>query len=412
MATHRWSDAFLDTMSREGDRLADECLSRLTRDNEIANIRKVFAEMDSNNEFPPAATFPELHEFFARTNDLPPSIDTRRINRGEMVFQKNAFTGALVLLTKSLPEGYAAPNLSIILNLSGNLRTHPYKRLLSTLQTVVNVSTFHGFQSGGRAVITAQKLRLLHAGIRHLTRRYRPAFEAQFGVPVNQEDMLGTVMGFSYLVIEGMRTLNAGLTRVEEEDFFYIWRVFALMMGIHPSDKPDSFEHIPDNVDDAGAFYEAYRRRHYVTADKNPDGVALGSANLAMLQDFVPGILRFFGFIVLPQLYMLQLMGPRQCSLIGIKRLPGHTLIRWVLLNLSHLWRPIEHVRTKLHERIGAMIFQDMIDKAYGGEVTFTIPLNIQDLRGMIKSNPQGDHSAPANREQTNLSHQKGNPER
>jgi hypothetical protein len=233
-------------------------------------------------------------------------------------------------------------------------------------------------------VITAQKLRLLHAGIRHLTRRYRPDFEPRYGIPVNQEDMLGTVMGFSYLLIEGMRTLKAGLTLQEEEDFLYLWRVFALMMGIHPVDKPDSFEYIPDSVEDAKAFYVAYRRRHYVTADKNPDGVVLGHANLKMLKHFVPALLHPFGFSALPRLYMLELMGPKQCSLIGIRRMRGYSLLKWFLFALVRLWRPIEHLRTKSHERIGAMIFQEMIDKAYGGEVTFTIPLSIGDLRGMI----------------------------
>ena len=412
MSSTRWTDSYLDTLRALGDPLADQHLQKLVADNEITNIRKVFAEIDSNNEIPPASTFPELSEFFSSTGNLPPDIDTRRINRGEMVFQKNAFTGALVLLAKSLPEGYAAPNLSIILNLSGNLRTHPYKRLLSTLQTVVNVSTFHGFQHGGRAVITAQKLRLLHAGIRHLTRRYRPAFESQYGVPVNQEDMLGTVMGFSYLVIEGMRTLNAGLTRNEEEDFFYLWRIFALMMGIHPPDKPDSFEHIPENVDDAAAFYNAYRRRHYVAADKNPDGVALGAANLKMLTDFVPWFLRLFGFGRLPVAYMQRLMGPEQCARIGLYSKPADAIVQWVLLHLQRLWKPLELIRANRHERFGAMIFRDLIDRAYGGEVTFTTPLNIQDLRGMIQSNPQGDHSAPPNKEQSNHSHLKGSPER
>jgi hypothetical protein len=384
MATNRWTTAFLDSMSKQGDPLADDFLTKLMGDNEVASIRKIFAEMNSNNEIPPATTFPELSEFFAATHNLPKDVDLARIGRGEKVFQENAFTGALVLLTKSLPEGYAAPNLAIILNLSGNLRTHPYKRLLATLQTVVNVSTFHGFQDGGRAVITAQKLRLLHAGIRHLTRRYRPDFEPKYGIPVNQEDMLGTVMGFSYLVIEGMRTLEAGLTLQEEEDFLYLWRVFAQMMGIHPPGKPESFEYIPDDVEDAKAFYEAYRLRYYVTADKNPDGVALGHANLKMLKHFVPRFLRLFGFGALPRLYMLELMGPKQCALINIRRMRGYGLVKWLLFALVRLWRPIEHIRTKRHERIGAMIFQEMIDKAYGGEVTFTIPLSIDDLKGMI----------------------------
>jgi hypothetical protein len=396
MTAYRWTDGFLDTLSKQGDSLADDVLARIVNDDEIVNVRRVFAEMDSNNEIPPATTFPELSGFFDATNDIPAFVDLQRVTRGEKVFQKNAFTGALVLLTKSLPEGYAAPNLSIILNLSGNLRTHPFKRLLATLQTVVNVSTFHGFQNGGRAVITAQKLRLLHAGIRHLTRRYRPDFETRYGVPVNLEDMLGTVMGFSYLVIEGMRTLGVGLTPQEEEDFFYLWRVFALMMGIHPAENSASFEYIPDNVADAAAFYDAYRRRHYVAAVNNPDGVALGHANLRMMKHFIPRLLRLLGFGALPRLYMLELMGPKQCALIGVRRARGYALIKWFLFALIRLWRPIEHMRTKRHERIGAMIFQEMIDKAYGGEVTFTIPLTLGDLRGMIRpAVHHGQHSPP-----------------
>jgi hypothetical protein len=392
MPPTRWTDAFLDTLRTQGDSFADEYLQKLLADNEVGNIRRIFAEMDSNNEVPPATTFPELSRFFSDTSALPPDVDTQRINRGETVFQKNAFTGALVLLARSLPEGYAAPNLAIILNLSGNLRTHPYKRLLATLQTVVSVSTFHGFEPGGRAVMTAQKLRLLHAGVRHVTRRYRPEFETQYGIPVNQEDMLGTVMGFSYLVIEGMRTLEVGLTRDEEEDFFYVWRIFALMMGVHPPDKPFSFEHIPDNVDDARTFYQAYRRRHYVSGDKNPDGVALGAANLRMLTDFVPWYLRLFGFGKLPHAYMQDLMGPEQCALIGIYPARIDALVRWVLQHLYRLWRPIELLDTNRHERFGAMIFQDLIDRAYGGEVTFTVPTDLRQMKDMIHE--RDGHSA------------------
>jgi hypothetical protein len=396
MPPTRWTDVFLSGLRRQGDPLADDYLRRFVADNELGNIRRVFAEMDSNDDVPPAKTFPELSEFFATTDAIPSFVDPARILHGETVFEKHAFTGALVLLTKSLPEGYAAPNLSIILNLSGNLRTHPYKRLLATLQTVVNVSSFHGFQNGGRAVITAQKLRLLHAGIRHLTLRYRPDFEPKCGVPVNQEDMLGTIMGFSYLVIEGMRTLNVGLSSQEEEDFFYVWRVFALMMGVHPADNPGSFDFIPENVRDAQAFYEAYRRRHYVDADKNPDGVALGQANLAMLHDFVPRFLRLFGFGVLPRLFMQELMGREQCARIAIHPVRGHTLLKWILPNAYRLLRPFQHFNEDINERLGEMIFQDMIDRAYDGEVTFTVPADFQQLKNMIHQRgatptPQGE---------------------
>ena len=117
------------------------------------------------------------------------------------MFWKHAYSIALVLLAKSLPEGYAAPNLAQVLNMSGDLRNRTYKRLLATLQLVLNVSSCTGFGPNGRAIISAQKLRLLHAGTRYITRKARPHFEEQYGVPVNQEDMLGTILGFSLLVI-------------------------------------------------------------------------------------------------------------------------------------------------------------------------------------------------------------------
>ncbi len=404
---NRWNDAFLDSLRRQGDPLADEAFQILIQDGEAAKAKKLFAEMDANNEIPPATLFPELHEFFSTTERLPANVDLDRIRRGEDVFTRHPFTGALVLLAKSLPEGYAAPNLAIILNMSGDLRVHPYKRLLATLQTVVNVSTIRGFQNGGRAVITAQKLRLLHAGIRHITHRYRPDFEPKYGVPANQEDMLGTIMGFSSLVIEGMRTLQVGLTKPEEEDFLYVWRVFAHMMGIHPAGKPDSLDYLPESVADAEQFYQAYRRRHYVDADKNPDGVALAAANLGMLRHFVPWPLKLFGMGLLPRLYMQILMGEEQCRKIRIRPVRGHHILRWILLHLHSLWRPFERTGRSHHEHFGMTLFQGMIKREYGGEVTFTIPADLGDLRRMVDDNPRTSHNRPQGREHHTTSEQR-----
>ena len=382
----RWTDEFLDSLRLQGDPLADEYLKLIIKDDEIGGITKLFSKMDSNDATPPDNLFPELAQFFKTTHDLPPGVDPDRIHRGEEVFSEHAFEGALVLLTKSLPEGYAAPNLSIILNISGDLRTHTYKRLLGTLQMLINVSASRGFQPGGRAVIVAQKLRLLHAGIRHLTYRYRPGFRAKYGVPVNQEDMLGTIMGFSYLVIMGLRRLDVGLTTAQEEDFFYVWRVFAHMMGIHPAGKPESVEHLADNVEDAGHFYEAYKRRHYVRASENPDGVALGASSLEMLQNMIPGFLRFCGFGLLPRLYMDELMGAEACERIRIRPVAGRVILKWILRHIHKLWGLFEQYDRTDHVRISQLIFQGMIDRAYDGQVTFTVPDSLTGLKGMVQN--------------------------
>ena len=384
-STNRWSDSFLDGLRSRGDALADETLKLILKDNENAGTSALFRTMDTNDDLPPSRQFPLLAEFFRMTDGLPPGVDLDRIRRGEEVFRGHVFECAIVLLMKSLPEGYAAPNLAIILNISGQLETHTFKRLLATLQMVVNVTTARGFQSGGKAVITAQKLRLLHAGVRHLVNRYRPGFAPQYGVPVNLEDMLATIVGLSYLLLMGLRTLNAGLTPAQEEDCFYLWRVYALMMGIHPEGHPESDEYLPDNVEDAARFYDAYKRRHYVASSANPDGVALAAADLKMLRKRIPLLFRILGFGVIPHIYMRDLMGDEACGRIGIGPVHGQALIKWLLKHVHALLKPLEDIDPSGLGRMGEMMFLDMISRAYNGEVTFTVPTKMQDLKNIVR---------------------------
>jgi hypothetical protein len=381
----RWTHASLDELRKQGDPLADESLNAILPHDEPGVLKSLFRVMNANDEVPPRTIFPNLAKFFEATSELPANVDLDRVHRGEHVFIRNVYLAALVLLTKSLPEGYAAPNLSIILNISGQLRTHPYRRLLATLQTVLNVSSCHGFEHGGRAVITAQKLRLLHAGIRFLTCRYRPEYPGRYGVPVNQEDMLGTILGFSLLVLRGLRTLKVAMTRQEEEDFLYLWLVFARMMGIHPESAPGDLSYIPDNVDDAEAFYRLYEERHYVGAAENPDGVALGLANLQFLERLVPDALGWLGFKTLPRIYMQELMGGEAIRRIGIEPVRGRKLLKWLLLNIHRLLSPFRSVAPTVDGHFGMMIFQGLINASYGGEVTFTVPVDLQDLKEITK---------------------------
>ncbi len=379
----RWTNEFCDRLRGLSDELADKYLRLIMADDEKKGVRKLFATMDSNDGIPPADQFPELHEFFELTHRLPPGTDLERIRRGELIFMKHAFTGGFVLLAKSLPEGYAAPNLAEILAISDDLKSQTFKRLLGTLQTVLNVSCAGGFQHGGHAVITAQKLRLLHAGVRYLTDRYRPEFRQKYGIPVNLEDMLGTIMGFSFLVIEGWRKFDLGLTSQEENDFYYVWQTFGRLMGIHPPDDPSSAEYMPEDVNDAEAFYEAYKRRHYVRANENPDGVSLAQANLRMMQRMIPGVLRIFGLGLLPRIYMVELMGSDGCERIGIKPVTGHAFMKWSLMKVHDLWRPMENLESGSHHRFARTLFQGLIDQAYDGRVTFSIPTTLEEVRNL-----------------------------
>ena len=136
-------------------------------------------------------------------------------------------------------------------------------------------------------------MRLLHAALRvHVLPRHLPDFDAaRFGPAINIEDMLATVMGFSYLVIDGLRILGTPLAgRRGRGPLLRVARLRA--DGRHPPGRLSrrAREYVPGNVGEAAEFYAAYTRRHYVDAAQNPKGVVLAHDNLQMLQDLIPRV--------------------------------------------------------------------------------------------------------------------------
>jgi len=384
MATRFSDDAFLDELRRQVDTRADACVTRLFAEGGAASSAALFRHLTGNEDSLPDDAPEALREFFAATRALPPGVDLARVGRGEQAWMKHAFEAALVLLAKSLPEGYAAPSFGEVLSISGDLKRHPYRRLLGVMQMVVNVSTPGGFGATGKAITTAQKMRLLHAAIRsHVVTRLEPPFDtARLGPPINLEDMLATVMGFSYLVIDGLRILGSGLRPDEEEDLYYLWRTFARVVGIHPEGRPESDEYVPGSVAEAAEFYASFKRRHYVGPALNPKGVALARENLKMLQDLMPRAWRLAGLGVVPRIYMQDLIGAEGCARVGIAPVVGHSLLKAALLALVRLsHRVVDDVPARADETVSRLLFQGMINRSWHGEVTFLIPDTVADLR-------------------------------
>lgn len=381
MGHPKWSDdRFLDSLRQQGDPQADLAVRRLMEEREVRAVNEIFQTLRADDAPIPDDAPAPFREFVEATRALPSWADRERLARGGAVFLKHASSSAVVMLASSLPRGYAAPCLCRILSISRDLQTHPFQRLMGVIQLLVNVSSKGSFEPDGRAVVTAQKLRLLHAGVRTLVPRFRPGYEEQFGVPVNHEDMLATIMGFSYLVIEGLQRLGLPLSDAEAEDLYYLWRVYAQMMGIHPEGRPDDDSYIPATVEEAGAFYDSYVRRNDTGPAENPYGLVLTQDNIDMMRHLIPKPLLLLGLGLAPRLAMSELMTPVELARVGVRPLPGHGLLRAVFGLALRLSQGLLDV-VPFSTRLATLIFQDMIDTSRGGEVEFCIPVNMAILR-------------------------------
>jgi len=139
----RWSDVpWLDGLRVHADP-DGEAVARALKPFGAAPTRAAFSAFRNGQRLFPAGT-PEVLLDFARREfgysdtegfaTLPAWADRDRIRRGQTVFMTTAIPAVLVMLCKSLPEGYAAPSMARILNLSGDLQKYPQHRLMGTLQ--------------------------------------------------------------------------------------------------------------------------------------------------------------------------------------------------------------------------------------------------------------------------------------
>ena len=178
------------------------------------------------------------------------------ITAGQDVFQELGPEILLILGCYSLPAAYAATRGARVLGQTGFLSEDTDRRLAETSQMVLDVMSTGGLTPTGRGVRAAEKVRLMHAAIRHLIvgRTDQPWDQAENGLPINQEDLAATLMTFSYLVVDGLRKLGFSVTAGEAEDYLEAWKLVGRLMGVLP-------ELIPANFAEAKTLTERIEQR-------------------------------------------------------------------------------------------------------------------------------------------------------
>src|SRR6185436_16758318 len=112
------------------------------------------------------------------------------------------------------------------------------------------------FSAGGRGMRAAQKVRLLHAAIRRMTREHT-GWDMADGLPLNQEDLAATLMTFSVIVLDSVDRLDVPASAEEREAWLHLWKVIGALLGIRS-------ELLPRDVADGDALMESIRRRQWV----------------------------------------------------------------------------------------------------------------------------------------------------
>jgi len=167
------------------------------------------------------------------------------------------------------------------------LQVEPTRRIRETAQMVMDVMVPGGLKPGGRGVRATMKVRVMHAIVRYMIMNdpravanpADPALKARFGLPINQEDLVYTLMTFSYVVVEGFRTMGYQMTDRQREGYIHCWNIVGCLMGIREELLPATFA-------DAKQLFEAIQLRQHGQSEA---GQKLTAALLKSVEDALPG---------------------------------------------------------------------------------------------------------------------------
>ena len=240
----RWPDEFLWTKRTMGDPLADEVITTLLAENQKGEVDQIFQVLVRNRQFPNPAfdALPDpvkrvVENYFVKTRHLPAYAEPFKLMVAADVFRQHGPKMLMILLCKSLPLCYTCWRGAKVLYRTGRLRVHDgsldafSRRLMETAQFVVDVLTRNNFEHDGTAIVATQKVRLMHAIIRHFAQE-RHWDTATYGVPINQQDLVGTLLSFGVVIIDGLEQLGITLSPEEREAYLHLWHVVGEMMGI------------------------------------------------------------------------------------------------------------------------------------------------------------------------------------
>jgi hypothetical protein len=173
----------------------------------------------------------------------PAWLNDERLHVGGAALTRAALSGGLVLAFRSLIGGYAAPAGNKPLAFSGRLEAAAARRLDETGRFVRAVSLPGGLEPLGEGFTLTARVRLMHAGVRRLLQGSGRWDTQAWSAPINQHDMVATILLFSSVWLGGCRLLGIDFSAAEASNHMQLWRYVGFLMGVEDELLPTSEAH-------------------------------------------------------------------------------------------------------------------------------------------------------------------------
>jgi hypothetical protein len=199
---------------------------------------------------------PGIGPFVRAQEPWPTWADPDLVREGQQLFGDYGLQLGMGLFMASLPSDYGFGKGVQALARTHRLTEHgdAKRRYVETGQMIIEAMTPGGLDPGAKGYRTVRHVRLMHAAVRHVLAHLDeieqpdPPIEPwkkDFGLPISQVQLLGTLFSFS---VEGIKALRRAGIRVSDrqaEAYIHVWNLVGHQIGILdeilPLSWPDSF---------------------------------------------------------------------------------------------------------------------------------------------------------------------------
>jgi len=183
-----------------------------------------------------------LRELIAVTHQDPPWLDRSLLEEGAKLAQRSGPLGEYVLSCVSLMGGYRSAAANKPIAFTGQLEYMASRRLAETAKFGYDVTRTNAMGPGKQGFNAALKVRMVHAHVRLMLDRSPKWRHADWGLPINQADMLATNILFSSVYLTGLRILGLQISDRESQGVMHLWRYIGWLMGIDEALLPEDEE--------------------------------------------------------------------------------------------------------------------------------------------------------------------------
>jgi hypothetical protein len=373
-----WSDDFLDGLRELGDPAADSVVSNLfggTGDATSAFRTLIVQHYE--------VTDPTLAGFLDARIEAPGWVDPELVAAGQERFARWGSHVFTALYAAALPSAYACWRGVQVLGLTARLETDTKRRLNETAQFHLDVMQSGGLEPGAHGYSDVRHVRLMHAAVRWLIENdRRVAWDPSWGTPINQEDLLETLLTFTEIVFEVFDRTGVTYTEDDANAYLHAWSLIGFHLGVRP-------DLLPLTRAQTSMLMPIVRRRQF---RPSASGRELMAALLEQGTRLAPP-----GFRGLPASTVRYYVGDETADLLGVPRADWTRLMFRPLATVSRklsLERLHRHLLNALSERIGfGMLGLAVRAERYGGRPAFQVPTSLAtrwNLPVQAQSGPGG----------------------